>query len=227
MHHRRMHPDRHPWRDADLEGIDLGDGQELDDVAELAGHGDVGRRDAGDAFVVHVAGDDGGAEGQGGDDGGFGAGVEPLDISGWIPLGVSELLGVGQGLGERGAFVAHLGQDVVGGAVDDAHHPADGLTDQRFAQDPDERDAARHRGLEEQVPPGLGGCLEQLGSVVGEELLVAGDDRLTVGQRGQDQFAGGLDAADHLDDDVDVGIVDDRAGVGGERLGGHLGLTFA
>ena len=65
---------------------------------------------------------------------------------------------------------------------------------------PDERDAAGDRRLEEQVDAGGVGRLEQLGAVVGQQLLVAGDHRLLGCQRGEDQRAGRLDAADHLDD---------------------------
>ena len=46
---------------------------------------------------------------------------------------------------------------------------------------------------------------------VGQQLLVGGDDRLAGLERVEDQLAGRLDAADDLDDDVDVGVVDDRA----------------
>ena len=48
---------------------------------------------------------------------------------------------------------------------------------------------------------------------VGEQLLVGGDDGLARLQRVEDQRACRLDAADDLDDDVDVGIADDRGGV--------------
>ena len=67
--------------------------------------------------------------------------------------------------------------------------------------------------------PALVGRGEQLGAVVGQQLLVAGDHRLAGLQRGEDQLAGRLDAADDLDDHVDVGIVDDRGGIGGEDAG--------
>ena len=57
--------------------------------------------------------------------------------------------------------------------------------------------------------------------------LFAGDDRLPVRERPQDQGAGGLHAAEELADDVDRGVVDDRASVGGERLGRkrHVAVT--
>ena len=59
------------------------------------------------------------------------------------------------------------------------------------------------------TPAALGGR-EQLGADVGEQLLVGGDDGLAVGERGEHELARGLDAADDLDDDVDVGVLDDR-----------------
>ena len=163
-----------------------------------------------DALVVHVAGHHRRAEGDAGDDGGLGPGVVALDVGGGVALGVAQRLGLGQGLGVGGAGLGHAGEDVVGGAVDDAHHPGDALAHQRLAQRPDDRDAAGHGRLEQQVDPGGLGGLEQLGAVVGQQLLVAGDHRLARLQGGEDQLAGRLDAADDLDHDVDVGVVDDR-----------------
>ena len=92
------------------------------------------------------------AEGDRGDDGGLGRGVVALDVGGGVPLGEAQALGLGQGVGvgRRPASVMRR-EDVVGGAVDDAHHPADGLAHQRLAQRPHQRDAAGHRGLEQQV----------------------------------------------------------------------------
>ena len=170
----------------------------------------------GDPLAVHVAGDDARAERDRRDDRGLGRGVEALDVGGGVGLGEAEPLRLGERVGERRAGVGHAGEDVVGGAVDDAHHPADAVAGQRLAQRPDERDATAHRRLEEDVDAGALGGLEQLAAVGGDELLVGGDDRLAAHQRLDDEPAGGLDPADDLDDDVDVGIVDDRAGVVGE-----------
>ena len=88
---------------------------------------------------------------------------------------------------------------------------------QALAERADERDAAGHRRLEQQVDALRVGDREQLGPDVGEQLLVAGDDRLAGLERGRDQLAGGLDAADHLDDEIDVGILDDAHRVTGEH----------
>ena len=138
-----------------------------------------------------------------GEDRRLGAGVVALDVGGGIALGVPELLGLGQRLGVRRARLGHAGEDEVGRAVDDAHDPADVLAGQRLAQRAHDRDAAGHRRLEQQVDPGRLGRGEQLGAVVGQQLLVGGDHRLAGLQRREDQLAGRLDAADHLDDHVD------------------------
>ena len=64
----------------------------------------------------------------------------------------------------------------------------------------------------------LVGCREQGRAVLGEQRLVGGDDRGAGLQRGEDQRAGRLDAADDLDHDVDV-----VAGGQGLRVGGEQG----
>ena len=177
--------------------------------------------------MVDVAGDDLGAERDRGDDRRLRAGVEPLDVGGGVALGVPEPLR----LGERGAVVGtvlgHLGEDVVGRAVDDAHHAADRLAAQALAQHTDERDPAGDRGLEQQVDVAVVGRREQLGADVGEQLLVGGHDRLACPQRRDDQLARRLDATDHLDDEVDVGVDDDTVRVAGEDAIGELDVTLA
>ena len=55
----------------------------------------------------------------------LGGGVGSADVRGRIGLGISQGLGGFEGVGERGAFLVHGGEDVVGGAVDDPEHPAD------------------------------------------------------------------------------------------------------
>ena len=71
------------------------------------------------------------------------------------------------------------------------------------------------------------GGVEQLDADVGQQLLVGGDDRLAGGQRRGDQLAGRLDAADDLDDEVDVRIGDDVVGVAGEHAGRQVDVAVA
>ena len=90
--HRRVHP----HRDLAVERLD--DGEQLHDVAEPAGEGDVGRGDRRDALAVDVARDDAHAEGDAGDDRRLGGGVEALDVGGGVALGVAQGLRLGQGV---------------------------------------------------------------------------------------------------------------------------------
>ena len=204
-HHRRVDAD------ADLAAVpvDVDDGEQLDDVAESAGDVDVGERQVADPLVVHLAGDDLGARGDRRHDRRLGPGVEALDVGGRVTLGVAEALGLGEGGLVGHPLLGHLREDVVRRPVDDAHHPRDRLAAQALAQRPHDRDAPGDCRLEEQVDAGLLGDLEQLDADVGEQLLVGGDHRLARRERRGDQLAGGFDATDDLDDEVDVGIGDD------------------
>ena len=131
-------------------------------------------------------GDDPLPEADGGQDGGLGGGVEALDVGRRVELGEPERLGLGQGVGVGRARLGHAGEDVVGRAVDDAHHPVDPVAGERLPQRPEERDAPADRRLEQQVDVGGDGRLEQLGADVGQQLLVGADDRLArrAGRRG-------------------------------------------
>ena len=100
--------------------------------------------------------------------------------------------------------VVHPVEDEVGRAVDDAQHARDPVAGQRLAQRAEDRDRPGDGGLVVEVAPGLLGGVEERRPVLGEQRLVGGDDARAVLQRGEDQRAGRLDAADDLDDDVDV-----------------------
>lgn len=73
------------------------------------------------------------------------------------------------------------------------------------------------------------GRREERRTVLGEQRLVGRDDGRAVLEGGGDQRAGGLDAADDLDDDVDVAPFDQRRRVRGDQGGvdalAHLGGT--
>ena len=218
--HRRMHAHR------DLAVELFGDREQLDDVAEVARRRDVVERDVRDALAVDVTGRRRAPNAIDAMIAALAAASKPLDVGGRVGLGEAEALCLVERVGERGTGVGHAGEDVVGGAVHDAHHPPDAVAGQRFAQRPDQRDPTAHRCLEEDVDARALGGLEQLATVGRDQLLVGGDDRLAAHQRFDDEGAGRLDAADHLDDDVDFGIahhlssalsVKQRAGSGSPR----------
>ena len=177
--------------------------------------------------MVDVAGDDPGAEGDRRDDRGLGAGVEALDVGRRVALGKAEALGLAEGIPVGRALLGHLGEDVVGRAVDDADDSPDRFAAQALAQAAHERDAAGDGGFEEQVDAVAIGSLEQLDADVGEQLLVRRDDRLAGGEGGRDQLAGRLDAADDLDDEVDVGVGDDVVGIARQHTRVELDVAIA
>ena len=66
---------------------------------------------------------------------------------------------------------------------------------------------------------------EQLAPVRAEQCLVRGHDVLAIAQRLHHVCARGLQAAHHLDDDADVGIVEDVGGIRGLPRGRQLRRT--
>ena len=143
-------------------------------------------------------------------------GVDALDVEGRIGLGVAHALRLGQHRGEGQPLVAHLRQDEVGGAVDDAGDPLDAVGRQAFAQRLDDGDAAADRGLEGDHHALLLRGGEDVVAVLGEQRLVGGDHVLAVGDRLQHQVLRDAGAADQLDHDVDVRGAHHFPGVGGQ-----------
>ena len=159
----RDHRGVHARRDRRAVGAvgQLADRQQLDHGVHLARRGDVGRAHVGDALAVDVGGHHTGVEGEAGEDGGLGRGVEPLDVGRRVGLGVAEGLGLLQRLGEPGAGGVHLVEDEVRGAVDDAEHAADPVAGQGLAQRTQDRDGAGDGGLVVEVAVVLLGGGEQ------------------------------------------------------------------
>ncbi len=113
------------------------------------------------------------------------------------------------------ALVAHLGQDEVGGAVDDAGDPLDAVGRQAFAQRLDDRDAAGHRGLEGRPSrPWPGAAAKISVPCTASSALLAVTTCLPAAMASSTSVVGDAVAADQLDDDVDLGVGDHVAGVG-------------
>ena len=153
-------------------------------------------------------------------------GVEPLHVGRRVTLGEAQALRLGEGFAVAGALLGHLREDVVRRPVDDAHDPPDRLAAEALAQAAHDRDATCHGCFEQEVDAVAVGRLEQLDADVGEQLLVGRDHRLAAGESCRDQLACGLDAADDLDDEVDVGIRDDAIRVAGEHAGAELDVAL-
>ena len=197
----------------------LGHGQQLDDITQLVGVGHIPRFQPINAF-----GGDGGALdaapiGKTGQDGDLVGGVAPLDIGCGVGFGVTQPLGIGQNIGVGGPLSGHAAEDVVGGAVDDAADPQDAVAPQRLLQGFDDRDAAAHRRLNQHINAPCGGGGGDFFAVAGDHRLVGRDHRFTGGDGLQDQAAGRLQPAHHLDNNVDGGIVHHQVWVGHQQGG--------
>ena len=180
--------------------------------------------ESGDALDVRLVELHGDAEGDGAHQRDLVRGVHALDVEGGIRLGITELLGVGEGLGEIQALVAHFREDEIGGAVDDAGDPFDAVGGEPLAQRLDDRDAAGHRRLEGDHHAMFARRFENLGAVFGEQRLVGGDDMLARADRLQHQLARDAAAADQFHHDGDVRVGDDLAGVADDlRTVAHQG----
>src|SRR4029077_11465715 len=105
---------------------------------ELLGIGDVGGGDVADALDVDAGEIDLAAKGDAGQDGELVGGVDAVDVEGGVSLGIAQALRIGEHVGELAATLAHRGQDVVAGAVEDAVDPLDAVGGQAFAQQLDD-----------------------------------------------------------------------------------------
>jgi len=140
-------------------------------------------------------------------------GVHAFNVESGVGLGVAQALGFFQHHVEVQALVAHFAQDEVGGAVDDAGQPLDAVGRQAFAQGLDDGDATGHGGFKRHHHALGAGGGKNFGAVHGQQRLV-GRHHVFASRNGlQHQGLGNAVAADQLDDDVDLGVGNDLAGV--------------
>ena len=196
----------------------FGDGQELDRVPQFPGVLDVLIPDVPDALTEDIAGPERCAERDPRQDGQLLGRIRTVHVHARIRLRISPFLGLPQGTFERAALVGHLRQDVVRGPVQDAVQRFDPVRDESVPQGSDDRDAGAHARLKQQIHAMLVRGPEQLLSMFREQRLVRGDHALPVPQCAQNKRPGGLDAADHLDDDVHLRIDDDPLCVRSQHL---------
>ncbi len=201
--------------------MELRDRQQLDRVAELGRVGNVHRRDAGDAFDVHVLEVHRRPEGEVHQDRQLVGGVDALYVERRIGFRVARRLRFLQDFVERATGFGHLGQDVVRRAVDDPVEGQQPVGRQAFGQGAQDGNPAADTRFKADVHTGPGRRFKELFPVDRQQRLVGGDDVLALGHRLEQEPLGRIVAPDQLDDDVDRGLVDDLAGVRGEDPGGQ------
>jgi hypothetical protein len=99
--------------------------------------------------------------------------VHALDVEGRIGLGIALVLGLGQGLGKGQALVAHLGQDVVGRAVQDADDASDAVAGQGLLEGLDNGHGPGAAGFVIEAEPLLRGQGEQFRPRAASRALLA------------------------------------------------------
>ena len=138
----------------------LGDRQELDGMADASGLLHVFLGDARDTLDGDVVNADARVEGQRGEDGALGSGVEALDVGGGVGLGEAKVLRLLESILVAQTLRAHRIQDEVGRAVDDAHDGRDAVTGEGLTQAVHDGDGARDGSLVVEVSTvGCGGLV--------------------------------------------------------------------
>ena len=140
-HQTGVHPQLHAGAHA------LGDAQQLDAVSHLFGIGDVFGLQMGNAFHIGLVKLHPNAKSNGRHQGGFVCGIHAFNVKSGVGLRVAQGLGLLQHSVKRQAFVAHLRQDEIGRAIDDARNPLDAVGGQALAQGFDDGNAPRHSRL--------------------------------------------------------------------------------
>ena len=113
-----------------------------------------------------------------------------------------------QDAAEFQTFICHLREDVVGGAVQDAHDGEDSVGHQALFQSLDHRNSAADTGLEANLHPLLGRCGKDVASFLGQQGLVGGHHVLAGSNSLHHKGFGRFNAADQFDDDIDIRIID-------------------
>ena len=178
----------------------------LDAIPQLLGVVHVLGRQARDPLGVDGLEFQRHAEGQRGQDHQLVGGVDALDVKGGIGLGVTERLRLGEHLGELPPLVAHLGENEVSGAVDDARQPLDAVAGQALAQRLDDGDSPCDGRLEADRDAVLLRQGENFVAELGDQRLVGGDDVLARANPLLDQLPRHGGAADQLHQHLHVGI---------------------
>src|SRR5690606_36436136 len=198
------------------------DAQQLDAVTQAGRMLDVFRLELGNALNAGLVELHRNAECQRGQQGQLVRRIDPFDVEGGIGFRIAQTLGFGQYRVEGQAARLHLGEDEVGGAVDDASDPLDAVGGQTFTHRLDDGDAPGHGSLEGHHHAVLAGRVENLVAVHGQHGLVGGHHVLALTDGFHHPFEGRGFPTDQLDHDVDARIAGDLQAVGGDV---HIGIT--
>ena len=131
----------------------------------------------------------------------FGAGIISGHIFRRIGLGVAQRLGLGQHCGVFGASL-HLAENEVAGAVQNSFHAVDTVAGKTVLKAGNDRDASCDGSAVQEMKAVRCGHRFKFETVVGNQLLVRGDDAFSGGERAAYPASRRLQSAGQLDDHV-------------------------
>ena len=129
-------------------------------------------------------------------------GVYAFHIKGGIRFGIAQRLRFSQHIGKLPALVAHLGQDEIAGAINNAGQPFDTVASKALTQRLDDGDAPRYRRFETHLYAMFIGEGKDLVSELGDKRLVGSDHMLAIANGGFHQLPGHRGAADKLHQNI-------------------------
>ena len=145
--------------------------------------------------------------------------VKSFDIKSRICLSVPQTLGLCQCISKTQAFVAHLGEYEIGGAVDDAGHPLDTIARQAFAQRLDDGNAHRHRTFKRHHDASGVRHGKYFIAIFGQQRFISGYHMFAIGNGPQHQVFGHCGATDDFHHNFHVRMVHYLKRVGYYRCG--------
>ena len=191
---------------------------QLDDAAQLVGVGHVLERDLADALAGDLVRVKLVAKGKVGQNADLAAGVVALDVRGRILFRIAVELCLLERIRKGDAVVDHLGQDVIGGAVQDTADLIELVRSKALEHRADDRDTAADRRFKHIVDALFLRDPQQLLAAGGDQLLVGGAHALAREQAAPGELIRCADAAHDLGHDRDLGVVLDHRKVGNKFM---------
>ena len=206
-------------------GSDLTASQILDLTQQLnhaAGRGHIGhifQGDLGDTFRLHLRGIHMLAKGQGSQNAHLAAGVMALHIGGGVLLCKTVGLGQRQCICKGHILLDHLGQNKVGGAIENTGNALNMIGRQALSHGTNNGNTAAHGRLNQIIYIVGFGTGQQLRSLLRHQLLVGGDHALAAGEQLHGKVKSRVHPAHGLCHDLDLRIIQNIVKIlGKERL---------
>ena len=185
----------------------LGVTDQLHRAAQSLGDRHMISCNAGDAVRCDLVGIQKDSKGKRRQNGDLSCRVQTFYVGGGICLGVAQTLCLLEDLLKSGSLTDHLGEDKVGGTVEDSAHRHDLVGGKVGLHRTDDRNTAAHARLKEIAHAVLTGNVQKLGAKVSDNLLVGGHHVLPRAQCRDGKIIGGMRASHHLGNQSHLGIV--------------------